>query len=121
MNIKSLTRYFIGIGIVSIFIALYLLGVNFTFSKIFTVGSILFITWLMLPYIVWAFLNERRPDSFCRYPRLYIGFAIAMPIIGFGMVGYASLNSDPQAGFFIFYIPFIQFISLGIVWGLCKK
>ena len=48
--------------------------------------------------------HERRANSFCRYPQLYIGFAIAMPIIGFGMVGYAMSHSrSPSWIFYLLY------------------
>lgn len=121
MSNQWLTRIFIAIGIVSIFISLKLLGVNFSHPEIFTISSVVFIIWLMLPYLVWAFINEHNPNSFPKRRLIYVGLAIAMPIIGFAMVGYTSLHSDSQAGFFILYIPLIQFICLGFTWEVCKK
>jgi hypothetical protein len=117
---KLLTRYFIAIGIFSVFISLAYLGVRFRASD-FTVATVMFDFWLMSPYIVWAFINERRPDSFSKHPRLYLGFAIGMPIMGAGVVGYVSCYPDPQAGVYFFYLTFIQLMCLWVVWRLCKK
>lgn len=120
MNIKWLIRSLIGIGVVSNIILLHYLGINFSHSK-FIVFTVFLITWLMLPYIVWGFVNEFRPNTFTKRRFVTIGLAIVMPVVGFAMVGYTSLYPDPQAGFFIFYIPFIQFICLGIAWKACKQ
>lgn len=120
MTIKELTRYFVAVGILSTFMYLSYLGVRFAKFK-FTGGNILGITLLISPYIVWEFINELRPDAFSKRPRVYVGFAIAMPAIGFGVVHYALRFPDAQNAFLILYIPFMQFICLMLAWGICKK
>ena len=96
------------------------LGVRFADFK-FTGGNIFGITLLLSPYIVWTFVNELRPDAFSKRKGVYISFAIAMPIIGFGMVHYTLLFPDAQNAFLILYIPFMQFMCLGVAWAACKK
>ena len=121
MTTQWLTRNFIAIGVVSTFMYLYYLGDgNFSDFK-FSIGVIFVIIWLLSPYIVWAYANEYRPNSFSKYRYMYIGFAMAMPMIGFGMVYYTKLFPDAQNAFFIFEIPLIQFFCLGVAWAVCKK
>lgn len=119
MNIQTLTRYLVGVGVISNILCLDYLGADF--SDIFSVGSLIFFGWLFLPYLVWAFINERHPESFSKHLRLYIVFAIAMPVIGFIMVRHVVLHPDPQAGFYLIYIPFLQFMCLSVAWMVCKK
>jgi hypothetical protein len=120
MNIKWLTRTFIGIGIVSTFMYLSYLGVRFAKFE-FNGGNVFGITLLLSPYIVWAFINESRHNVFSKRPNVYIGLAIAMPAIGFGVTYYAVLFPDAQNAFLILYIPFMQFMCLAAAWGFCKK
>jgi len=119
MTTQKLTRYFVGIGVISNILCLGYLGVNF--SKIFSVGSLIFLGWFFLPFLVWAVVNERHPESFSKHLRLYIVFAIAMPVIGFGMVHYSLLYPDAQNAFLIIYIPFLQLMCLWVAWMVCKK
>ena len=116
MTMQWLTRNFIGIGIISIFISLNILRVHF-----FTLSALLVIFWLMLPYLVWAFINEFRFNTFPKHPRAYIGFSIAMPVIGFGVTYYTVLFPDAQNAFLILEIPLMQFLCLGVAWAACKK
>lgn len=116
MNTQTLTRYLVGIGVISNILCLGYLGFNLS-----SFGSLIIIGWLFLPYLVWALINERHPESFSKHLRLYIVFAIAMPVIGFGMVSYTVLHPDPQAGFILIYIPFLQFMCLSVAWMVCKK
>jgi len=119
MTTQELTRYFVGIGVISNILSLGYLGSDF--SALFSIGSLIFIGWLFLPYLVWAVVNERHPDSFSKHLRLYIAFAIAMPLIFLYMVSYVVLHPDPQAGFFLIYIPFLQFMCLWVAWMVCGK
>lgn len=96
------------------------LGVDFAKFKL-SGGNIFGMTLLISPYIVWAFINELRPDAFSKRPRLYVGVAVAMPAIGFGVVHYARLFPDAQNAFLILYIPLLQFLCLWIAWMVCKK
>lgn len=114
MNAQTLTGYIVAIGMISTVTFLYYFGFN-----IASLGGAIFSIWLFLPYMVWAYVSERHPDSFSKHFRLYIVFAIAMPLIGFGMVSYVVLHPDPQAGFFFLYIPFLQFICLWVAWMVC--
>jgi hypothetical protein len=120
MNIKLLTRYSIGIGIFLTFISLYFMGIRFRASDL-NASTLFFIFWLMLPYIIWAYRSERRVEIFSKYPMLYIGFAIAMPTLGVSVLGYVSLNPDPQAGFYFVYLTLVQLLCLWAVLGVCKK
>lgn len=120
MTTQWLTRYFIAIGIVSLFISLGLVG-DFSKLKIFTFSTFFFITWLMSPYLVWAFINEFRPTPFFKRPRLYMAFAIAMPVIGFCVVGYSLMFNDAQNAFLILEIPLMQFVCLFVAWETCNK
>lgn len=115
MNIKILTRYFIGFGVTSTVMYLAYLGLNLSVFGLF------FLAWQMSPYIVWAFINEFRPDSFSKRPNVYVFFAMAMPAIGFGMVFYTTLFPDAQNAFFILYIPFVQFVCLALAWVICEE
>ena len=120
MTIQWITRYLIVIGVASTVIYLGYLSDNFLSPKFYTGASALFVAWLMLPYLVWVFINEFSPNTFAKRPRAYIGFAIAIPTIGAGMAGYILLNPDPQAGFGFFYIPILQFICLATAKDMCK-
>ena len=120
MTMQWLTRNFIGIGIVSTFMYLSYLGMRLTDFK-FSGGNIFGISLLLSPYIVWTFMNERHPYIFSKRPRVYIGFATAMPIIGFIVAYYAVLFPDAQNAFLILYIPIMQFMCLGVAWAVCKK
>lgn len=119
MNTQTLTRYLVGVGVISNILCLDYLGADS--SYIFSVGSLIFLGWLFLPYLVWAFINERHPENFSKHLSLYVVFAIAMPVIGFIMVRHVVLHPDPQAGFFLIYIPFLQFMCLSVAWMVCKK
>ena len=121
MTTQWLTRNFIAIGIVVVFISLDLLNVDFSNPKIFTPSTFVVIAWLMLPYLVWAFINELRPDTFSKHLRTYIGFAIAIPTIGLSTVGYTLMFNDAQNAFLILEIPLMQFFCLGVAWAVCKK
>ncbi|NOT82511.1 MAG: hypothetical protein HOP01_07315 [Gallionella sp.] len=117
MTTQWLTRNFIAIGIFTIFAPFgYLYG-----SSFFTSEAVLFIGWLMIPYVVWTFINELRPDSFSKRLRVYFGFAIAVPVIEVGAVVYVWFFPDPQAGFAFFYVPFIQLLCLFAAREICKK
>ena len=118
MNIKWLTRNIIGMGIVSTLMYLGYIGL---WNEPFTGSTVFTITWFMWPYMVWAFINEFRPNTFPNRRIIYIGFAILIPIIGLGMLVYVTLFPDAQGAFFLFYIPFLQIISLGVAWAVCKK
>jgi len=120
MNVKVTTRYFIGTGIVSIFATLaYFSGSSV--SRLLTSDSVLFFAWLLLPYITWVYLNEFRPNGFSTQIPVYIGLAITIPVIGIGFTAYALLHPDPQAGFYFFYIPFLQFMCLVLAREICIK
>jgi hypothetical protein len=116
MNIKWLTRGIIGMGVIATVICLSYAGL---WEVPFISALAVFIVWLMSPYIVWALINEYRRGSLCRNPRAYIAIATAIPIIGLGMESYVLLHPDPQAGFYFLYIPFMQFVSLAILWIIC--
>lgn len=118
MNIKWLTRSIIGIGIVSTVMYLSYLGL---WNEPFSGSTIFTIAWFMWPYMVWAFINEFRHNSFPNRRLIYTGFAIAIPLIGLGMLVYVTSFPDAQGGFFLLYIPFLQIMCLGVAWAVCKK
>ena len=115
MNIRWSIRALIGVGIVTTVMYLDYLGMSF-----FTGFAVFFVTWLMLPYLIWAFINEFRPNFFPRRPHVYILFAVLMPLIGVGTVGLTLLFPDPQAGMALLYIPLMQFACLVVAREFCK-
>jgi len=112
MNIRSVAHVMVAVGIAST--ALYLM------TEHATAGYTAFLSiWLLLPYLLLAWLNASRAAELIKRPKAYLLLVIVMLAMGAAfMLDTAIFHPDPLGEIAMLFLPPFQAICLLGIWRL---
>lgn len=112
MSIRRVAHVMAAVGVAST--ALYLI------TEHATVGYTVFLSiWLLLPYLLLAWLNESRAAALLKRPIAYLFWVAVMLAMGVGfMLDTAIFHPDPLGEIAMLFLPPLQAICLLGIWQL---